>query len=144
MAICRVCKEKLKSKEELMKLNRSYYHVPCYRQKQLLDLVDAEEQAIDKTKGKTEFVLQNNMKTSVASEMEIYEREMGEATGENLSSKPVAEEKEEAKEPTTAKEIINEVKLIIESLNPAKKKSLAPKLVEFGINRPSDIAKQTR
>ena len=42
-----------------------------------------------------------------------------------------------------AKEIINEVKLIIESLNPAKKKSLAPKLVEFGINRPSDIAKQT-
>ena len=83
------------------------------------------------------------MKTSVASEMEIYEREMGEATGENLSSKPVSEEKEEAKEPTTAKEIINEVKLIIESLNPAKKKSLAPKLVEFGINRPSDIAKQT-
>ncbi len=101
------------------------------------------QQAIDKTKGKTEFVLQNNMKTSVASEMEIYEREMGEATGENLSSKPVSEEKEEAKEPTTAKEIINEVKLIIESLNPAKKKSLAPKLVEFGINRPSDIAKQT-
>lgn len=56
MAICRVCKEKLKSKEELMKLNRSYYHVSCYRQKQLLDLVDIEEIEENITKGKQEYL----------------------------------------------------------------------------------------
>ena len=56
MAICRVCKEKLKSKEELMKLNRSYYHVPCYRQKRLLDLVDTEEIEENITKGKQEYL----------------------------------------------------------------------------------------
>ena len=56
MDICRVCKEKLKSKEELMKLNRSYYHVSCYRQKQLLDLVDTEEIEENITKGKQEYL----------------------------------------------------------------------------------------
>ena len=56
MAICRVCKEKLKSKEEIMKLNKSYYHVLCYRQKQLLKLVDAEEIEESITKGKQEYL----------------------------------------------------------------------------------------
>ena len=39
-----------------MKLNRSYYHVPCYRQKQLLDLADTKEIEENITKGKQEYL----------------------------------------------------------------------------------------
>jgi hypothetical protein len=99
------------------------------------------QQAIDKTKGKEDFVLQNNMKTSVKSEMEIYEREMGESTGENLSSNPQENKEEEVKELNNPKQIISEIKDLIKAANPAKKKSLAAKLTQYDVNRPSDIEK---
>ena len=99
------------------------------------------QQAIDKTKGKEDFVLQNNMKTSVKSEMEIYEREMGESTGENLSSIPQENKEEEVKELNNPKQIISEIKDLIKAANPAKKKSLAAKLTQYDVNRPSDIEK---
>lgn len=99
------------------------------------------QQAIDKTKGKEDFVLQNNMKTSVKSEMEIYEREMGESTGEKLSSNPQENKEEEVKELNNPKQIISEIKDLIKAANPAKKKSLAAKLTQYNVNRPSDIEK---
>ena len=83
------------------------------------------------------------MKTSVASEMKLYEKEMGEVTGENLSSTPQEEQSNETKEPSTVKEVITEIKGLLDNTSPAKKKSLAPKLVQFGITKSSDIPKQT-
>ena len=56
MAICRVCKEKLKSKEELMKLGRAYYHVPCYREKCLVEIIDIAEIEENILRGKQEYL----------------------------------------------------------------------------------------
>lgn len=91
------------------------------------------QKAIDKSKGKAEFVLQNNMKTSVSSEMAIYEREIGEITGD----KPV-NEADQPKEITT-KDIIKEILDTIKDLSPAKKRGVGAKLSDFGINKPKEI-----
>lgn len=92
------------------------------------------QKAIDKSKGKSEFVLQNNMKTSVDSEMEIYEKEIGKITGDTPINKD-----EEPKELTT-KEIVKEIQDVIKDLPAAKRRGAGAKLTDFGINKPTEIA----
>lgn len=92
--------------------------------------------AIDRTKGKKDFVLQNNMKTSVDSEMKIYEKEIEEVTGE------VVEEKESAtKDPRdmSKKELLEKIQETIQGLSASKKRGVGAKLTDFGINKPSEI-----
>lgn len=91
------------------------------------------QQAIDKSKGRKEFVLQNNMKTSVESEMAIYEKEIEEITGDRLS--------EASGDPSemTDKDIINKIQETIGKLSPAKRRGVGARLSEFGINRPKEI-----
>lgn len=91
------------------------------------------QKAIDKSKGRQEFVLQNNMKTSVDSEMKIYEKEIEDVTGDNLTN-----DSEEQKE-LTPKDVIKEIQETIKKLTPAKKRGVGAKLTDFGINKPSEI-----
>lgn len=91
------------------------------------------QKAIDKSKGKQEFVLQNNMKTSVDSEMKIYEKEIEDVTGDNLTN-----DSEEQKE-LTPKDIVKEIQETIKKLTPAKKRGVGARLTDFGINKPSEI-----
>lgn len=91
------------------------------------------QKAIDKSKGREEFVLQNNMKTSVDSEMKIYEKEIEDVTGDNLTN-----DSEEQKE-LTPKDVIKEIQETIKKLTPAKKRGVGARLTDFGINKPSEI-----
>lgn len=92
------------------------------------------QKAIDKSKGKSEFVLQNNMKTSVDSEMEIYEKEIGKITGDTPS-----ENNDEPKE-MSSKDIIKAIQDTISGLPVAKRRGVGAKLTDFGINKPAEIA----
>lgn len=88
--------------------------------------------AIDKSKGRSEFVLQNNMKTSVDSEMKIYEKEIGDTINEAL------DEASETAELST-NDVFKEIEETIKQLTPAKRKGVGAKLTDFGISRPSEI-----
>lgn len=93
--------------------------------------------AIDKSKGKKEFVLQNNMKKSVEQEVDIYTKEIEEVTGEKVI-KPTKEGTDDVQTPES---IVKAIQDVIGALTPAKRRGVGAKLREFDINKPSEIEK---
>lgn len=104
----------------------------------------AWQEAIDRGKGKKDFVLQNNMQSSVTSEKKIYEKEMGEQSGDDFNSKDENQDSDKGeKEPETVKEFIKAIKEKIDSLPPVKKKSLGSQLVSLGFKKSTDVKEST-
>lgn len=111
------------------------------RQNQILEqpTLTIWQQAIDRTKDKTDFVLQNNMKKSVEAEMEIYEGEMNAVDGTKSEKQKASEPKTEE----TAESLILKINEIMGALPAPKRKGVGSRFVEFGIKKPSELKNVT-
>ena len=105
------------------------------------------QKLIDNSVGKTDFVLNNNLDTAVATEQEIYSAEVMNNSSKSLSKSEAKKlsNKEEEDVSESNDEDINalksEIKSIITSLDPVGKKAMRDKLVETGL--PTTFAKVT-
>lgn len=100
---------------------------------------------IDGNKGKTKFVLKNNLDTAVATEQEIYSAEVMSNATKSMSKSEMEKAKEVSSEPSGASdnsvEIKTQIKDAIKKLSPVDKKSMKEKLTDAGL--PTEYTKIT-
>lgn len=100
---------------------------------------------IDGNKGKTKFVLKNNLDTAVATEQEIYSAEVMSNATKSMSKSEMEKAKEVSSEPSSASdnsvEIKAQIKDAIKKLSPVDKKSMKEKLTDAGL--PTEYTKIT-
>jgi len=100
---------------------------------------------VDGNKGKTKFVLKNNLSTAVATEQEIYSAEVMSNATKSLSKSEMEKAKETSVESSVTSdnstEIKNQIKDAIKKLSPVDKKSMKEKLTDAGL--PTEYTKIT-
>jgi KaiC/GvpD/RAD55 family RecA-like ATPase len=91
---------------------------------------------IDGNKGKSKFVLNNNLDTAVATEQEIYSAEVMSNAAKSMSKSEMEKAKMSVQEDTStdnATELQNSIKVAITKLNPVQKKEMQTKLKDSGL-----------
>ena len=92
---------------------------------------------IDGNKGKTNFVLKNNLDTAVATEQEIYSAEVMSNATKSLSKSEMEKVKAISNEGSSSSEDASElkaqIKAAIQKLSPVDKKTMQTKLTEAGL-----------
>lgn len=101
---------------------------------------------IDGNKGKSKFVLNNNLDTAVATEQEIYSAEIMSNAAKSMSKSEMEKAKVSVQEDTStdnAVELQNSIKAAITKLNPVQKKEMQTKLKDSGLptafNKVTDV-----
>ena len=101
---------------------------------------------IDGNKGKSKFVLNNNLDTAVATEQEIYSAEVMSNAAKSMSKSEMEKAKMSVQEDTStdnATELQNSIKVAIAKLSPVQKKEMQTKLKDSGLptafNKVSDV-----
>ena len=101
---------------------------------------------IDGNKGKSKFVLNNNLDTAVATEQEIYSAEVMSNAAKSMSKSEMEKAKMSVQEDTStdnATELQNSIKVAITKLNPVQKKEMQTKLKDSGLptafNKVADV-----
>ena len=103
---------------------------------------------IDGNKGKTKFVLKNNLDTAVATEQEIYSAEVMSNATKSLSKSEMEKAKaESATEGGSSDDVASlraQIKAAIQKLNPVDKKAMQQKLIDAELptqyNKLTDVA----
>lgn len=91
---------------------------------------------IDGNKGKSKFVLNNNLDTAVATEQEIYSAEVMSNAAKSMSKSEMEKAKVSVQEDTStdnASELQNSIKVAITKLSPVQKKEMQTKLKDSGL-----------
>lgn len=91
---------------------------------------------IDGNKGKSKFVLNNNLDTAVATEQEIYSAEIMSNAAKSMSKSEMEKAKVSVQEDTStdnATELQNSIKVAITKLSPVQKKEMQAKLKDSGL-----------
>ena len=91
---------------------------------------------IDGNKGKSKFVLNNNLDTAVATEQEIYSAEVMSNAAKSMSKSEMEKAKMSVQEDTStdnATELQNSIKVAIAKLSPVQKKEMQTKLKDSGL-----------
>lgn len=92
---------------------------------------------IDGNKGKTNFVLKNNLDTAVATEQEIYSAEVMSNATKSLSKSEMEKAKTISNEGSSSSEDASDlkaqIKAAIQKLSPVDKKTMQTKLTEAGL-----------
>lgn len=101
---------------------------------------------IDGNKGKSKFVLNNNLDTAVATEQEIYSAEVMSNAAKSMSKSEMEKAKASVQEDTStdnATELQNSIKVAITKLSPVQKKEMQTKLKDSGLptayNKVTDV-----
>lgn len=101
---------------------------------------------IDGNKGKSKFVLNNNLDTAVATEQEIYSAEVMSNAAKSMSKSEMEKAKMSVQEDTStdnASELQNSIKVAITKLSPVQKKEMQTKLKDSGLpiafNKVTDV-----
>ena len=101
---------------------------------------------IDGNKGKSKFVLNNNLDTAVATEQEIYSAEIMSNAAKSMSKSEMEKAKMSVQEDTStynAAELQNSIKAAITKLSPVQKKEMQTKLKDSGLptafNKVTDV-----
>lgn len=101
---------------------------------------------IDGNKGKSKFVLNNNLDTAVATEQEIYSAEVMSNAAKSMSKSEMEKAKVSVQEDTStdnATELQNSIKVAITKLSPVQKKEMQTKLKDSGLptafNKVADV-----
>ena len=101
---------------------------------------------IDGNKGKSKFVLNNNLDTAVATEQEIYSAEVMSNAAKSMSKSEMEKAKMSVQEDTStdnATELQNSIKVAIAKLSPVQKKEMQTKLKDSGLptafNKVTDV-----
>ena len=101
---------------------------------------------IDGNKGKSKFVLNNNLDTAVATEQEIYSAEVMSNAEKSMSKSEMEKAKMSVQEDTStdnATELQNSIKVSIAKLSPVQKKEMQTKLKDSGLpiafNKVTDV-----
>lgn len=101
---------------------------------------------IDGNKGKSKFVLNNNLDTAVATEQEIYSAEVMSNAAKSMSKSEMEKAKMSVQEDTSADnatELQNSIKVAIAKLSPVQKKEMQTKLKDSGLpiafNKVTDV-----
>lgn len=101
---------------------------------------------IDGNKGKSKFVLNNNLDTAVATEQEIYSAEIMSNAAKSMSKSEMEKAKMSVQEDTStdnASELQNSIKVAITKLSPVQKKEMQTKLKDSGLptafNKVTDV-----
>lgn len=101
---------------------------------------------IDGNKGKSKFVLNNNLDTAVATEQEIYSAEIMSNAAKSMSKSEMEKAKVSVQEDTSADnavELQNSIKAAITKLSPVQKKEMQTKLKDSGLptafNKVTDV-----
>lgn len=101
---------------------------------------------IDGNKGKSKFVLNNNLDTAVATEQEIYSAEVMSNAAKSMSKSEMEKAKVSIQEDTStdnATELQNSIKVAITKLSPVQKKEMQTKLKDSGLptafNKVADV-----
>lgn len=101
---------------------------------------------IDGNKGKSKFVLNNNLDTAVATEQEIYSAEIMSNAAKSMSKSEMEKAKMSVQEDTStdnASELQNSIKVAITKLSPVQKKEMQTKLKDSGLptafNKVADV-----
>lgn len=101
---------------------------------------------IDGNKGKSKFVLNNNLDTAVATEQEIYSAEVMSNAAKSMSKSEMEKAKMSVQEDTStdnATELQNSIKVAIAKLSPVQKKEMQTKLKDSGLptafNKVADV-----
>lgn len=101
---------------------------------------------IDGNKGKSKFVLNNNLDTAVATEQEIYSAEVMSNAAKSMSKSEMEKAKVSVQEDTSidnASELQNSIKVAITKLSPVQKKEMQTKLKDSGLptafNKVADV-----
>lgn len=101
---------------------------------------------IDGNKGKSKFVLNNNLDTAVATEQEIYSAEIMSNAAKSMSKSEMEKAKVSVQEDTStdnATELQNSIKAAITKLSPVQKKEMQTKLKDSGLptafNKVTDV-----
>lgn len=101
---------------------------------------------IDGNKGKSKFVLNNNLDTAVATEQEIYSAEIMSNAAKSMSKSEMEKAKVSVQEDTStdnATELQNSIKVAITKLSPVQKKEMQTKLKDSGLptafNKVTDV-----
>lgn len=101
---------------------------------------------IDGNKGKSKFVLNNNLDTAVATEQEIYSAEVMSNAAKSMSKSEMEKAKVSVQEDTStdnATELQNSIKAAITKLSPVQKKEMQTKLKDSGLptafNKVTDV-----
>ena len=101
---------------------------------------------IDGNKGKSKFVLNNNLDTAVATEQEIYSAEIMSNAAKSMSKSEMEKAKMSVQEDTStynAAELQNSNKAAITKLSPVQKKEMQTKLKDSGLptafNKVTDV-----
>lgn len=101
---------------------------------------------IDGNKGKSKFILNNNLDTAVATEQEIYSAEIMSNAAKSMSKSEMEKAKMSVQEDTStdnASELQNSIKVAITKLSPVQKKEMQTKLKDSGLptafNKVADI-----
>lgn len=101
---------------------------------------------IDGNKGKSKFVLNNNLDTAVTTEQEIYSAEVMSNAAKSMSKSEMEKAKMSVQEDTStdnATELQNSIKVAIAKLSPVQKKEMQTKLKDSGLptafNKVSDV-----
>lgn len=101
---------------------------------------------IDGNKGKSKFVLNNNLDTAVATEQEIYSAEVMSNAAKSMSKSEMEKAKVSVQEDTSidnASELQSLIKAAVTKLSPVQKKEMQTKLKDSGIptafNKVADV-----
>lgn len=101
---------------------------------------------IDGNKGKSKFVLNNNLDTAVATEQEIYSAEIMSNAAKSMSKSEMEKAKMSVQKDTStdnASELQNSIKVAITKLSPVQKKEMQTKLKDSGLptafNKVTDV-----
>lgn len=101
---------------------------------------------IDGNKGKSKFVLNNNLDTAVATEQEIYSAEIMSNAAKSMSKSEMEKAKMSVQEDTStdnASGLQNSIKVAITKLSPVQKKEMQTKLKDSGLptafNKVADV-----
>lgn len=101
---------------------------------------------IDGNKGKSKFVLNNNLDTAVATEQEIYSAEVMSNAAKSMSKSEMEKAKVSVQEDTStdnASELQSLIKAAVTKLSPVQKKEMQTKLKDSGLptafNKVSDV-----
>lgn len=101
---------------------------------------------IDGNKGKSKFVLNNNLDTAVATEQKIYSAEIMSNAAKSMSKSEMEKAKMSVQEDTStdnASELQNSIKVAITKLSPVQKKEMQTKLKDSGLptafNKVADV-----
>lgn len=101
---------------------------------------------IDGNKGKSKFVLNNNLDTAVATEQEIYSAEIMSNAAKSMSKSEMEKAKVSVQEDTStdnASELQSSIKVAITKLSPVQKKEMQTKLKDSGLptafNKVTDV-----